>query len=549
MKVRDLVKIHESKCPHLDPCKRVQISCDGLSECRSTSNSMDVYSLRFRNCGTVYPYAIVRPLDKYKVKSRPYLQKFIEDLKENNITIKQFVGDKLKRSDVKETLGHSSYFACEYCIAKATSFVISDKKSIERKKQIESQIRIIDQKINALDNDNDLEEIENLNSIKVCLEITIKELSSKKSQVVWPSSTMNKEPRTKESVLAIIEQMKENGDMTRDEKKGIVGESCFLDLDYFDFVIDIPAEYLHSMCLGVSKRLVELTFNVGVTRPRNTQRKLTPISELNELIIKIKVVSDFARRARSLDYSVWKGQEFRNLCLFMYPLVIDCLEEDAEEKKLWLLFAYMFRACILPQNEFRDFDLNIITYCCTQFYKLFEKLFSARNCSYNVHVVLAHLIEIRAHGPLTMTSAFGFEHFYGEIRHSFVPGTVSPLKQVMEKVLLKRAIGHHTCESKIKFKTEETSLECDNLIYTFRNQSYNFYKITEIDGDHLHCVKITTKEKFYPCVPNLKWELVGHFELDEITNEKKSIEAKFAGKVIKINENLITCPRNILIEK
>lgn len=513
---------------------------------------MDVYSLRFYGCNTVYPHTIVRPVEKYKLESRPYLQKFIDDLSNELITIKNFVGDNPKRADAKEVLCHSSLHACEYCFVKATSHVICDKHTRQKKTQIETQLTILEQKLSTLigeTNANNEEELKNLNSIKTCLETSLKDLNKKKTQVVWPSSTMNGEPRTTEAVRQIVEQIEENPDLPRDERKGIVGRSPLLALEYFDFVRDSTCEYLHSVCLGVVKRLVELTFQVGITRIRITKRKLTPISVFNELISNVKVVCEFSRRVRSLDYSVWKGQEFRNLVLFYVPIVIDCIEENAPERKLWLLLCYVMRLCVLPENEFRGADSQNVSPYCAQFYKLYEKIFGVRNCTYNTHTVFSHLIEIRAHGPLTSTSAFGFEHFYDELRNSFAPGTTAPLKQIMEKILLKRSLDHHSCQTPLVFKAHETSLECNNLIYTYRNQMYQFYKIMEIDGEKLHCVTIKTKEIEYPSAPMLNWRLVGHFEIDEITNEKQTVEKVFAGKVIRVKDTLMTCPTNVLQEK
>lgn len=367
--------------------------------------------------------------------------------------------------------------------------------------------------------------------------------------MVWPSHTRNGELRTQQKVIDIVNLISENPDLTREQKQGIVGRSVLLDVEGFDVTIDVPTEYLHSVCIGVVKRLVELTFNVGISRPRITQRKLTPISVLNALLLKIKVVTEFSRRARSLDFSVWKGQEFRNLILFFFPLVIDCLEDNAEEKKLWLWLAFVLRACVLPQREFNRFDTESIDLYCAQFYKLYEKLFGVRNCVYNTHVVFSHLLQMRIHGPLTLTSAFGFEHFYGEVRNSFVPGTTSVLKQVMEKIFLKRAIDRHSCKPSFYFTAHETALERNNLVYTYTHGDYHFYKIMSIEDEKLHCVKIETCDVIYPCLPKLKWNTVGHFKISRITTEEKVIDPKFAGKVIQINDTLLTCPENVLNEK
>ena len=59
--------------------------------------------------------------------------------------------------------------------------------------------------------------------------------------------------------------------LTKDDLKRIIGKSLLLDWDSFDFVLQMPTEYMHLVCLSILKRLTELTFNVGTNRPRITK--------------------------------------------------------------------------------------------------------------------------------------------------------------------------------------------------------------------------------------------------------------------------------------
>lgn len=103
--------------------------------------------------------------------------------------------------------------------------------------------------------------------IKLLLDL-INELKIKNSKLfktqthcVWPHSTSKGNPRTKEEILAIVEAIKNEGisNFSADELKGIVGESLFLNVPGFDFVLAIPTEYMHLGCLGVVKRCLLLT--------------------------------------------------------------------------------------------------------------------------------------------------------------------------------------------------------------------------------------------------------------------------------------------------
>lgn len=132
-------------------------------------------------------------------------------------------------------------------------------------------------------------------------------------------------------MASIIEKIENDEPMTIDEAKGVQARSIFFDIPDFDFVRDMPVDYLHCVCIGVTKRCFELTFSVGEVRQRTSKRPLSSPSLFNNKIIKIKFTREFNRRVRDLDFSVYKGQEFRNALLFLFPVIISCIEENSKE--------------------------------------------------------------------------------------------------------------------------------------------------------------------------------------------------------------------------
>lgn len=210
----------------------------------------------------------------------------------------------------------------------------------------------------------------------------------------------------------------------------------------------------------------------------------------------------------------------------------------------------MIRSCILPPKEFRNVSLEDLESACAQFYILYEQLFGEVNCSYNTHVVSCHLVEMRYHGPLTFTSAFAFESFYGEIRNSFVPGTPSPLKQIFKEILMKRILSHHCCENSIYFSDHTTPLENNTLIYCFKDLTHTFYKIKEVHKNYLVCVKLGKKEKKFPELHQFNFSHLGIYEkgLESDDLVKIKIE-KVDGKALEVLDLFITCPNNVLREK
>lgn len=142
-----------------------------------------------------------------------------------------------------------------------------------------------------------------------------------KSQLTWPPQTMNGRPRTITAIHRIVNSIEEDdGELTSDYVKGIKGRSVFLDQPNFDYILDIPTEYLHLVCLGIVKRMLELTYKIGKKRPRVTKRKRSNPQLFNDLISCVQVVREFSRRVRNLDTSVLKAQEYRNILLFFFQL-------------------------------------------------------------------------------------------------------------------------------------------------------------------------------------------------------------------------------------
>ena len=438
-KASNIVDIHKEKCPNYQPEQHVDVSLDAMSESKSTNINLDVYSSRFRKCRNIYVHQIVRPLNNYKTDNKKYLKSFLNQVCQCNCVIKCFIGDSPKRSFGRDALGHNSYFPCEYCTQKGHLFHTADSNIVGLKANLLQQKTLIHNQIEQLishddNSDENREELKTLRDIQKRIDLALKDINVKKKKIVWPSNTINGLPRTREEILEITRRLEEEPDrVSKDDAKGIVGRSAFLDIPGFDMLYGFPPEYLHGACLGVGKKLICLTFNVGAKFTRTTKRKLSSVQDFARAISKVKFFREFSRRARTLDLANMKGQEYRNIILFYFQIVIDCIENSAKERRLWLLFSFMIRACVIPTEEFNEIDPAVIQYCCTQFYILYEKLFGVTNCTYYTHIIGGHLIQIRENGPLTFTSAFPFESFYGEIRHAFQPGTQSPLIQIFRK--------------------------------------------------------------------------------------------------------------------
>ena len=523
-----------------------------MSESKSTSNSLDVYSIKFNGCRDIFPVKIIRQISKNHVDHRSEFAAVLNDLLQNSLLLQCLIADNPKRAFLRFALQHSAKFGCEYCVESGVPFHLANEESDKPFiKKIQEQKTEINEQIEFLLENNETGNIESLQSIIKNLNEAekIAKNNNRLFHIVWPSSTNNGQLRTKEDILEIVQKIEDGDDLSPNEKKGIKGRSELLDIEHFDFVLGLPTEYMHLVPLGVVKRLLELCFSVGENRQRIIKTPLASPDLFHELMKNIKVVHEFSRRVRKLDLAVLKAQELRNILIFFFPIINQCLERKEKEIKLWEMLAFMVRACILPENEYNNVNVNLIKFCQTSFYSMYQQIFGNRNCSYSIHTFSSHLMQMRALGPLTETSAFSFEAFYSELRRAFVPGTTSVVKQMMQTVLLKRLLSNHVCKESIFLRAKDTALECNSLIYVYENNTHVIYKIKSIENDSLTCNQLGNHEIEFMC-NNLKWSSVGVYRkgglspVDVIVNRDQ-----VAGKVIKVDKYLLTCPNNILREK
>lgn len=143
----------------------------------------------------------------------------------------------------------------------------------------------------------------------------------------------------------------------------------------------------------------------------------------------------------------------------------------------------------------------------------------------------------------------------------FQPGTVSPLKQILQNCFVKRLLEHHVCEKETYFSAEKKpkpgvkfnpGKENNNLIYTFNeDENIKMYSIIKIiDHDHFEC---NPQGKFalnHALAPEYDWSTVGVFKVGPKSEDTKIIRRNdVSGKVLSVCGYLITCPLNVLHEQ
>jgi len=194
-------------------------------------------------------------------------------------------------------------------------------------------------------------------------------------------------------------------------------------------ISNFPIDYMHSVCLGVMRKLLYLWMK-GPLRTRLGGQCIARMS--NKLLaLKSSIPREFARKPRSVsELDRWKATEFRQLLLYTGPVCLQGIIPDAMYSNFMLLSVGMY---ILLSSEhcveLCDKAQMILVNFCEHFGELYGKEF----LSYNVHALVHLAHESRIHGVLDNVSCFVFENYLGKIK-KLIRKPDAALQQVVKRL-------------------------------------------------------------------------------------------------------------------
>lgn len=177
--MEDVIEIHDKICPNTEEEKRIQLSLDGVQECRSNSVSLDIYSVKMNKCRNIYPLKIIRPLNKFPIDYKPHFKSVLDNVLDCNCILAQFIADNPKCAIIREALNHASKYACEYWSSRAQQYANTLHKLKEDEK-IDLQIKHLEHDISIINNSASSSSSSEKKKKVTLLENLIKELKQKK---------------------------------------------------------------------------------------------------------------------------------------------------------------------------------------------------------------------------------------------------------------------------------------------------------------------------------------------------------------------------------
>ena len=205
-----------------------------------------------------------------------------------------------------------------------------------------------------------------------------------------------------------------------------IGISPFLQLP-MDMISCFPIDYMHCVCLGVTKRLLGLWLSSPIQR--NLRIGSNAARLINEGIRSLhpSLCSDFQRRCRTFDdVDRWKATEFRQFLLYLGPVLLKHTIDPCKYNNFLEFFIPIYILCHpILHSVYNDFASSILRI----FVHNFGNIYGHGELVYNVHNLIHLPQDVKNHGPLDNFSAFPFEN---HIRHlkTYVHGSTRPAQQI-----------------------------------------------------------------------------------------------------------------------
>ncbi|XP_033725860.1 uncharacterized protein LOC117315674 [Pecten maximus] len=256
---------------------------------------------------------------------------------------------------------------------------------------------------------------------------------------IFPYNSSNPKgiPRTKESILEDLTKVQtnvENG-VKKFTVHGHKGPFWFLYLTYFNAVYSCVIDYMHGICLGTTKQLMNLWF--GASNKSKPYSVYHAKQTVNKFLSEIRPTLFVTRVPRLIDdIAHWKSSEFRNFLLYWgIPVMSKILR-----KEYFVHFCLLARAIfLLSMENISPVDIATAEGALLLFVENFERLYEARYTTLNLHQLI-HLVDcVRHTGPLFVNNCFIFEDLNGYIiKH--VHGTQGVENQLVNIIGLVKAI-------------------------------------------------------------------------------------------------------------
>lgn len=265
-------------------------------------------------------------------------------------------------------------------------------------------------------------------------------------------------------------------------ENGIKGISPAISFDFFDLVRSFGSDYMHCVCIGISKILHGFWFDPSFKSESFIDKKDQAL--LNLRIQSIKPCSFINRKPRSFELRrLMKASEHRNNLLYFLPA---CLKGILGQKYLDhfnLLSSSIYK---LLTTNISSQDVIDVKNNLNVFVKQYQNLYGKKHMTMNVHL-LNHLVFcVENLGPLWSQSMFSFESNNATFSR-YVIGSTDIIAQLTSRYMIDKStqrqlhpkrsgtFAHLSGKKTIKLSARETAVLNENNIFFENNESVQTY--------------------------------------------------------------------------
>lgn len=242
----------------------------------------------------------------------------------------------------------------------------------------------------------------------------------------------------------------------RDNEDHHVSISPFENLPV-DMVNNFPLDYMHLICLGVMKRMIQL----WIKGHHIYRLRAIAIDSLSTDILTLHkyIPIEFARHTRGInEIDRWKATEFRLFLLYLGPIILDKYLDKVYLKHFCVIHTAVRILCH-PEDCLRNnaYANELMTY----FVKTFKVLYGESNIVYNVHNLIHLCQDVQNNGCLDTFSAFPFENYMKTLK-KMLRKSEKPLSQLNNRIheYTTRCMHHvnHSTDKPLLLKPDEKTL-------------------------------------------------------------------------------------------
>lgn len=238
-----------------------------------------------------------------------------------------------------------------------------------------------------------------------------------------------------------------------------------------NLVDQFPFEFMHLVCLGVTRKLINLWVKGKLSRfrlPPSEVRRIT--CEL--LRLKPYVPVEFSRKPRAVQFlDTWKATEFRQFLLYTGPVVLKAvLPNPYYSHFMSLHFAVSLLCGKHTYKKYNAYANSLLKY----FVDSFPKLYGKEQMSYNVHGLVHLATDAYNLGPLDTYSAFRFENHLGVLKRT-LNSTNRPLEQIYNRISERNSASSFT---PVKIKCVLKFSHCNGPTLRISGEQYSYVALS-----------------------------------------------------------------------